>query len=107
MKEIAEVKMASPGFYVDIISLFPAYIFSDTLDPQGASVAGQVAKLFPALQVWHIWDYFGKWENNFDAHVKVGVLLILKPELQLRLRGLKWPLTNSSKNKNKLFFSFL
>lgn len=63
--------MSSPGFYVDVISVFPAYIFSDTLDPSGESVAGQIAKLLPALQVWHVWDYIGKWEKNFDANLKV------------------------------------
>lgn len=76
--------MSSPGFYFDIISVFPAYIFSDTLDPSGKSVSGQIAKLLPALQVWHIWDYIGKWERNFDANLKVGLpsqIAHLRPSL--------------------------
>ncbi|KAG6445856.1 hypothetical protein O3G_MSEX004127 [Manduca sexta] len=75
VKEITEVKMSSFGFYLDIISLFPVYIFTDTLDPNGETVAGQAAKLFPVLQVWHIWDYFVKWEKNFNSHVKLLSLL--------------------------------
>lgn len=63
--------MATLGFYLDIISVFPVYIFTDTLDPRGETVVGQVAKLFPILQVWHIWDYIGKWEKSFSANLKV------------------------------------
>lgn len=66
--------MASPGFYLDIISVFPAYIFLDTLDPQGQSMTGPVAELLPILQVWHLWDYIGKWEKNFDSNLKVSKL---------------------------------
>lgn len=65
------MKMASFGFYLDIISVFPVSIFTDTLDPQGETVAGQIAMLFPILQVWHIWDYIDKWAQNFNSHVKV------------------------------------
>ncbi|XP_052759511.1 uncharacterized protein LOC113513411 [Galleria mellonella] len=75
IKEIAEVKMATVGFYLDILSVFPMYIFTDTLDPRGESVAGQVVKLFPTLQVWHIWDYISKWEKNFNSNAKLLCLL--------------------------------
>lgn len=71
VKEIAEIKMSSVGFYLDIISVFPVSIFTDTLDPNGETVAGQIAMLFPILQVWHLWDYLTKWASNFDSHVKV------------------------------------
>ncbi|XP_026725097.1 uncharacterized protein LOC113492021 [Trichoplusia ni] len=74
VKEIAEVKMATFGFYLDVISVFPVSIFTDTLDPQGETVAGQIAMLFPILQVWHIWDYLDKWAKNFNSHVKFIVL---------------------------------
>lgn len=63
--------MATIGFYLDIIAVFPVYIFTDTLDPQGETVCGQLAKLFPTLQVWHIWDYLDKWATNFHSPVKV------------------------------------
>lgn len=76
MKEIAEVKMASVGFYMDILSVFPVYIFTDTLDPHGESIAGQVVKLLPVLQVWHIWDYFDKWKLSFNSNAKVRSLCL-------------------------------
>lgn len=66
--------MATFGFYLDVISVFPVFIFSETLDPQGLSVWCQVSKLFPTLQVWHLWDYMGKWEKNFFCHIKVRYL---------------------------------
>ncbi|KAL0841121.1 hypothetical protein ABMA28_014878 [Loxostege sticticalis] len=75
MKEIAEVKMASVGFYMDILSVFPIYIFTDTLDPHGESIAGQVVKLLPVLQVWHIWDYFDKWKLSFNSNAKLLCLM--------------------------------
>ncbi|KAJ8728052.1 hypothetical protein PYW08_016437 [Mythimna loreyi] len=75
VKEIAEIKMSSFGFYLDILSVFPVSIFSDTLDPQGETVAGQIAMLFPILQVWHLWDYINKWAQNFDSHVKLLILV--------------------------------
>uniref|UniRef100_A0A2A4K7A7 Cyclic nucleotide-binding domain-containing protein n=1 Tax=Heliothis virescens TaxID=7102 RepID=A0A2A4K7A7_HELVI len=75
VKEIAEVKMASFGFYLDVISVFPVSIFSDTLDPQGETVAGQIAMLFPILQVWHLWDYINKWARNFNSQVKILTLI--------------------------------
>nr|XP_034830292.1 uncharacterized protein LOC117987394 [Maniola hyperantus] len=68
VREIAEEKMASLGFYLDVLSVFPMYIFTDTLDPQGESIATQIAILFPTLQVWHIWDYLGKWRRNFHSN---------------------------------------
>ncbi|KAM3964354.1 uncharacterized protein ACR2FA_001326 [Aphomia sociella] len=71
IKEIAEVKMATVGFYLDILSVFPVYIFTDTLDPHAESVAGQVVKLFPILQVWHIWEYISRWEKCFDSNTKL------------------------------------
>ncbi|XP_075973154.1 uncharacterized protein LOC142974603 [Anticarsia gemmatalis] len=71
VREIAEVKMGCIGFYLDILSVFPIYIFTDTLDGQGLTVAGQVAKLIPTVQVWHIWDYLDKWASNFDSPVKM------------------------------------
>lgn len=71
IKDIAEVKMATIGFYLDVISVFPVYIFTDTLDPEGETVAGQITKLFPILQVWHLWDYLEKWAKNFYSPVKV------------------------------------
>ncbi|XP_022831179.1 uncharacterized protein LOC111359777 [Spodoptera litura] len=74
VKEIAEVKMASFGFYLDIISVFPVSIFTDTMDPQGETVAGQIAMLFPILQVWHIWHYINKWAKNFNSHTKILIL---------------------------------
>ncbi|CAH2980383.1 unnamed protein product [Chilo suppressalis] len=75
VKEIAEVKMATLGFYLDILSLFPAHIFTDTLDPNGESMSAQIVKLFPILQVWHIWDYFNKWMKNFDCNIKLLTLI--------------------------------
>lgn len=71
MKEIAEVKMSSFGFYLDILSVFPVYIFTDTLDPYGESASGQLTALFPILQVWHLWDYIDEWEKNFKSNIKV------------------------------------
>lgn len=73
MKEIAEVKMATFGFYLDILSVFPVYIFTDTLDPHGESISGQLVKLLPTLQVWHIWNYIEKWKLNFNSNVKVNM----------------------------------
>ncbi|XP_037872949.2 uncharacterized protein LOC101746849 [Bombyx mori] len=75
IKEIAEAKMGSIGFYIDIISVFPVYIFTDTIDPNGVSVTGQIALLFPILQVWHIWNYMEKWKNNLKSHHKILSLL--------------------------------
>ncbi|XP_053607909.1 uncharacterized protein LOC128673815 isoform X2 [Plodia interpunctella] len=75
VQEIAEVKMSSVGFYLDILSVFPLYIFSDTFDPTHKSVIGQVVKLFPMLQVWHIWDYCSRWMQNFSANLKLLVLV--------------------------------
>lgn len=63
--------MSTVGFYLDIISVFPVNIFTDTLDLNGETVSGQVAKLFPIVQVWHIWDYIGKWEYHFNSYPKV------------------------------------
>ncbi|XP_047995148.1 uncharacterized protein LOC125233252 [Leguminivora glycinivorella] len=75
VKDISEVKMATIGFYLDILSVFPFYIFTDTLDPQGSSMANQVAALFPVLQVWHIWEYMDKLERNFKSNVRMVCLL--------------------------------
>ncbi|KAJ8730193.1 hypothetical protein PYW07_017231 [Mythimna separata] len=75
VKEIAEIKMSLFGFYLDIVSVFPVSIFTDTLDPQGETVAGQIAMLFPILQVWHLWDYMDKWAQNFDSQVKLLILV--------------------------------
>ncbi|XP_059045360.1 uncharacterized protein LOC131841129 [Achroia grisella] len=75
IKEIAEVKMATVGFYLDILSVFPVYIFVNTLDPQADSIAGQVVKLLPTLQVWHIWNYVSRWEKNFNSNAKMLCLL--------------------------------
>lgn len=73
VREIAEEKMATFGFYLDVISVFPLYIFTDTLDPQGESIVSQIAIVCPVLQVWHIWDYLDKWEKNFNSNSKVNV----------------------------------
>ncbi|XP_072932091.1 uncharacterized protein [Epargyreus clarus] len=70
LREIAEEKMATVGFYLDILSVFPVRIFTDTLDPKGESIASQLAVVFPALQVWHIWAYTSKWESDFHCNVK-------------------------------------
>ncbi|CAG9584459.1 unnamed protein product, partial [Danaus chrysippus] len=70
VREIIEEKMATTGFYLDIISVFPLYIFTDTLDPQNESMATQIAAMLPMLQVWHIWDYLDKWQNNFNSNAK-------------------------------------
>lgn len=64
--------MATMGFYLDIISVFPLYIFTDTLDPQNESIATQIAAMLPMLQVWHVWDYLDKWQNNFYSNAKVN-----------------------------------
>ncbi|VVC96843.1 unnamed protein product, partial [Leptidea sinapis] len=58
------------GFYLDVLSVFPAYIFTDTMDPKGETFASHVAVLFPILQVWHIWDYIGKWQKRFNSNAK-------------------------------------
>ncbi|CAH2268965.1 jg15989 [Pararge aegeria aegeria] len=50
VREITEEKMASLGFYLDVVSVFPMYIFTDTLDPTGESIATQIAIMFPTLQ---------------------------------------------------------
>lgn len=71
MREIAEEKMASFGFYLDVLSVFPMYIFTDTLDPDGESIATQIAIMFPTLQVWHIWSYLDKWQKNFNGNANV------------------------------------
>lgn len=73
MREIAEEKMASFGFYLDVLSVFPMYIFTDTLDPDGESIATQIAIMFPTLQVWHIWSYLDKWQNNFNGIANVTI----------------------------------
>ncbi|XP_063618999.1 uncharacterized protein LOC134791774 [Cydia splendana] len=75
VKDISEVKMATISFYLDILSVFPFYIFTDTLDPQGSSVANQVAALCPVLQMWHIWEYMDKLERNFKSNVRVICVL--------------------------------
>ncbi|XP_028158356.1 uncharacterized protein LOC114351371 [Ostrinia furnacalis] len=75
VKEIAEVKMATVGFYLDILSVFPVYIFTDTLDPHGESIAGQVVKLLPILQVWHLWEYIDKWKLSFNSNAKLLCLI--------------------------------
>nr|XP_032525964.1 uncharacterized protein LOC116776822 [Danaus plexippus plexippus] len=75
VREIIEEKMATMGFYLDIISVFPLYIFTDTLDPQNESIATQIAAMLPMLQVWHVWDYLDKWQNNFYSNAKMLSLL--------------------------------
>ncbi|XP_039754559.1 uncharacterized protein LOC120629631 [Pararge aegeria] len=71
VREITEEKMASLGFYLDVVSVFPMYIFTDTLDPTGESIATQIAIMFPTLQVWHIWDYLNKWQRNFNNNTNL------------------------------------
>ncbi|XP_050346244.1 uncharacterized protein LOC126770751 [Nymphalis io] len=70
VREIAEEKMSTIGFYLDVLSVFPMYIFTDTLDPSGESIASLIAVVFPILQVWHIWDYLEKWQKNFNTNAK-------------------------------------
>ncbi|KAF9806423.1 hypothetical protein SFRURICE_001218 [Spodoptera frugiperda] len=101
VKDIAEVKMASFGFYLDIVSVFPVSIFTDTLDPQGETVAGQIAMLFPILQVWHIWDYINKWARNFNSHTKNSWMS------QLIYWETKVFMTNEARHETPLKTSFL
>ncbi|XP_046959701.1 uncharacterized protein LOC124529826 [Vanessa cardui] len=75
VREIAEEKMSTVGFYLDVLSVFPMYIFTDTLDPSGESIASQIAVVFPILQVWHIWDYLEKWQRNFNTNAKFLCLM--------------------------------
>ncbi|XP_047513975.1 uncharacterized protein LOC125055559 [Pieris napi] len=75
VREIAEQKMATVGFYLDVLSVFPVYIFTDTLDPSGETISNQLAVMFPILQVWHIWDYFRIWERKFNSNAKILCLL--------------------------------
>lgn len=75
MKEIAELKMSSFGFYMDIVSVLPMYIFIGSLFPDRDSMWMEVTKLFPILQVWHLWDYCSKWERNFESNDKVNVIV--------------------------------
>ncbi|CAH2106526.1 unnamed protein product [Euphydryas editha] len=75
VREIAEEKMATFGFYLDVISVFPLYIFTDTLDPHGESIVSQIAIVCPILQVWHIWDYLEKWQRNFSSNDKFLCLI--------------------------------
>ncbi|XP_013143805.1 PREDICTED: uncharacterized protein LOC106107482 isoform X2 [Papilio polytes] len=75
VKDIAEVKMATIGFYLDILSLFPLHIFTDTLDPNRESILSQLVVMLPILQVWHIWSYLSKWENNFNVSVRLICLI--------------------------------
>ncbi|XP_026317546.1 uncharacterized protein LOC113228451 isoform X2 [Hyposmocoma kahamanoa] len=75
VKEIAELKMSSVGFYMDIISVFPVHIFIETLFPDRDSMWMEVSKLFPALQVWHLWDYCSKWQKNFESNDKILILI--------------------------------
>ncbi|XP_073944711.1 uncharacterized protein isoform X2 [Choristoneura fumiferana] len=101
VKEIAEVKMSSFGFYLDILSVFPVYIFTDTLDPYGESAAGQLAALFPILQVWHIWDYIDQWEKNFKSNIKNSWMT------QLIYWETKVFLTNNAKHEKPMTTSLL
>ncbi|CAH1645596.1 unnamed protein product [Spodoptera littoralis] len=101
VKEIAEVKMASFGFYLDIVSVFPVSIFTDTMDPQGETVAGQIAMLFPILQVWHIWHYINKWAKNFNSHTKNSWMS------QLIYWETKVFMTNEARHESPLKTSFL
>ncbi|KPJ08211.1 Cyclic nucleotide-gated cation channel [Papilio machaon] len=75
VKDIAEVKMANIGFYLDILSIFPLHIFTDTLDPKRESILSQLVVMLPIVQVWHIWSYLSKWENNFNVSVRLICLL--------------------------------
>ncbi|XP_068632021.1 uncharacterized protein [Battus philenor] len=75
VKEIAEVKMATVGFYLDILSVFPLHIFTDTMDPKRESIMSQLVTILPVVQVWHIWHYMTKWENNFNISFKLVCLL--------------------------------
>ncbi|XP_045497710.1 uncharacterized protein LOC123695820 [Colias croceus] len=75
VKEIAEEKMASVGFYLDVLSVFPIYIFTDTLDPGGETIMSQLAVIFPVLQVWHVWDYMTKWGKKFNSNAKFLCLM--------------------------------
>ncbi|CAH4029383.1 unnamed protein product [Pieris brassicae] len=75
VREIAEQKMATVGFYLDVLSVFPVYIFTDTLDPSGDTISNQLAVMFPILQVWHIWDYFRIWERKFNSNAKILCLI--------------------------------
>ncbi|KPJ02722.1 Potassium voltage-gated channel subfamily H member 6 [Papilio xuthus] len=70
VKDIAEVKMANLGFYLDVLSIFPLHIFTDTLDPKRESILSQLVVMLPILQVWHIWSYLSKWEKNFNVSVR-------------------------------------
>ncbi|XP_041978323.1 uncharacterized protein LOC121732490 isoform X2 [Aricia agestis] len=70
-KEIVQDKMASFGFYVDVISIFPFYVFTDTLDPDRHWQLTKLAIMLPMLQAWHLWDYFDKWQDIFETHVKL------------------------------------
>lgn len=83
VKEITEVKMATVGFYLDVLSIFPANIFSDTLDPNKETIFSQLVVLLPILQIWHIWDYLSKWETNFNVSVKVRKDFNVKISLSL------------------------
>ncbi|CAG4980121.1 unnamed protein product [Colias eurytheme] len=75
VKEIAEEKMATVGFYLDVLSVFPIYIFTDTLDPGGETIMSQLAVIFPVLQVWHVWDYMTKWGKKFNSNAKFLCLM--------------------------------
>ncbi|XP_026317795.1 uncharacterized protein LOC113228654 [Hyposmocoma kahamanoa] len=75
VKEIAEEKMSSLGFYMDIISVFPMYIFIETLFPDRDSMWVEASELFPVLQIWHLWDYCSKWQRNFDSNTKLLIVL--------------------------------
>ncbi|CAK1595997.1 unnamed protein product [Parnassius mnemosyne] len=75
VKEIAEVKMANVGFYLDILSIFPIHIFTDIMDLKDESILSQLVLVLPILQVWHISDYFTKWERNFNKNFKLLCLL--------------------------------
>ncbi|XP_049869364.1 uncharacterized protein LOC126369114 [Pectinophora gossypiella] len=68
---ITEYKLSKFGFYLDIMSVFPTSIFASSLDPSGITLAMEVSRLVPIIQVWHIWDYMGQWGATFHANVKV------------------------------------
>lgn len=63
--------MATIGFYLDILSIFPMNIFADAFDQHKETAASQIANLIPIIQIWHVWDYMSKWERVFQVYVKV------------------------------------
>ncbi|XP_048482639.1 uncharacterized protein LOC105394666 [Plutella xylostella] len=71
VKEIAEAKMATAGFYLDILSVFPLSIFCEFFDEDRQTVLVQLAQICPMLQFWHVWDYMNKWDRNFYSNLKL------------------------------------